>query len=206
MNWHITTGPEWTCRFRQKNIEFDANWVLKQIKLITQVIKEKKSNIYDSVYKIIGQLFNLWQVEYKWRNKTLIRILDLSSLLKISGIDVTTHSPLIYTDKKKLTTADKKWSKKEATSPAYEARTAMFFKSISDYNRFGFLIEDLKQDILKGKNNHPRNVTSTYDMIKRFGLSAPRHHHTECTRDRGNMNNNGGCGGWECTFKLHTET
>ena len=55
----------------------------------------------------------------------------------------------------------------ESTSSDSEALTAMFL-SISDNNRFGSPIADLKQDILKGNDNQPRTVTREYDMITRF--------------------------------------
>ena len=45
--------------FEKKDIELDAKWSLKQIKLMMQGIKEEKqSNTYDSMYKLIRQLFN----------------------------------------------------------------------------------------------------------------------------------------------------
>ena len=41
-------------------------------------------------------------------------------------------------------------AKKDAASSSYEALKAMVFLSNPDYNRFGSLIVDLRQDVLKG--------------------------------------------------------
>ena len=85
------------------------------------------------------------------------RFLDLSSSLKLSGIDVTAHIDLTDTEKKKLMTAypykNKKLAKKEATSSASKGSNCNDFLSRSYYNRFSLLIKDLNQDILKGNNN-----------------------------------------------------
>ena len=72
-------------------------------------------------------------------------------------------------------------AKKEASSSSSEALTSMVFLSSSDYNRFGYLIVDLRQYMLKGNNNYPRNVTSAYDMLTSFELASPRRHCTERT-------------------------
>ena len=113
--------------------------------------------------------------------KFLKRFLDLSSSLNISGIDVTTHSHLTDMKCKKLVKADPNKStalaKNEAASSSSEALTSIFLSS-SDYNRFGSLIVDLMQDMLKGKNNHPRTITGAYDMLTRFELASSRGHHT----------------------------
>ena len=91
------------------------------------------------------------------------RVLDLRSSLRLSGINVTTHSHLKDMEYKKMIESDPKNSteskKKEAASSSSEALTAMIFLSSSYYNRFGFLIAYLRQEILKVKNNYPRTVT-----------------------------------------------
>ena len=79
--------------------------------------------------------------------------LDLISLLKLSGINVTTHSQLKDMEWKNIIKADQNnntaLEKKEATSSSSEALTVMVFLSSSDYNRFRSIIPDLKQDIQK---------------------------------------------------------
>ena len=59
------------------------------------------------------------------------RFLDLSSPLKLSGIDVTTHSHLIDMECKNMIKADPKKStalaNKKAASSSSEALTSMFF-------------------------------------------------------------------------------
>ena len=117
---------------KKKDIELDAKWLLKQIRLMMQGIKEEKhSNPYDSMYKLIRQLFNYWQAEDESCNKFLKRFLNLSLSLKISGIDVTTNRHLIDTDNKNMTTADPNkntiLANKEATSSASEDLAAMVF-------------------------------------------------------------------------------
>ena len=111
------------------------------------------------------------------------RFLDLSSSLNILGINVTNHSHLTYMECKKLIKADPKKitasANKEAASSSSESPTAIVFLSISDYNRSGSLIVDIRQDMLKGNNNYPRNVTSAYDMLTRFDLDSPRCHHNK---------------------------
>ena len=133
---------------------------------------KRHSNPYDSVYKLIRQFFNFCQAEDESCDKFLKLFLDLSSSLKLSGIDVTTHSHLTYMECKKLIKADpnksKTLAKKEADSSSSEALTSMDFLSSSDYNRFGSLITDLRQDVLKRNNNYPKTVTSAYDMLTCF--------------------------------------
>ena len=85
-----------------------------------------------------------------------------------------------------------------------EALTAMSFLSSSYYNIFGSLIIDLRQDMIKGNNNYPRNVTSAYDMLTRFELESPRLHHTKRMGNKGNRENHRGCGGRSHTFVQHT--
>ena len=107
---------------------------------------------------------------------------------------------IIKVDPNKITAL----AKKEASLSYYEALTAMIFLSSSYYNKFVFLITDLRQDVLKGNNNYPRNLTSAYDMITRFELADPRHHRIERTGDKGNRENHEGRGGRDHTFAHHT--
>ena len=64
-------------------------------------------------------------------------------------------------------------------------------------------MEDLKQGIIKGINNCPRNVASSYDMLTHFELEARRHQKNRRTGDRGNRNNYGGHGGQDHMFIKH---
>ena len=81
----------------------------------TQGIKEEgHSNSYDSVYKLIRQLFNFCQAEDESSEKLLKRFLYLSSPLNISGIGVKTHSHQIDMECKKLIKADPNKSKASA--------------------------------------------------------------------------------------------
>ena len=58
--WIITEGPAWTWRFDDKDISFDNKWLLQQIKVTSQGIKEEKHlNPYDSVYELIRQILIL---------------------------------------------------------------------------------------------------------------------------------------------------
>ena len=95
-------------------------------------------------------------------------------------------------------------SKKEAALSSSEDLKSMVFLSISDYNRHGPLIEDLRQDMLNGNKNYPRNFTIAYDMITSFELASPICHHTERTREKGNRENRGGRGGRDHAFVQHT--
>ena len=99
-------------------------------------------------------------------------LLDLSLSLKLSGIDVINHSHLTDMEYKNVVKSDPNNSttlaKKEAASLSYEALRSMIFLSSSYYNRFIYLIADLRKYMLKGNNNYPNTVTSTYDMLTRF--------------------------------------
>ena len=121
---------------------------------------------------------------------------------------MTTHSHLTDMEYKKLVKLDPKKSttlaKKEAASLSFKDLPSIVFLSSSDYNIFGSLIADLRQEILKVSNNYPRNVTSAYDMLTHFELESPRRHHTERTGDKRNRENHGGCGGRDHTFVQHT--
>ena len=77
-----------------------------------------------------------------------------------------------------------------------------FFFS-SDDNIFGYLIADLRQNMVKVNNNYQRNVTRAYDMLTNFVFASPRHHHTKRTRDKGNTKDRGGHGGRDHTFVQH---
>ena len=102
--WQGLRGHEY---FEDKNISFDVNWLLNQIKLTTQGIKEERhSNTYDSVYKLIRQFLNFRQAEDESCDTFLKRFLDLISSLKLSGIDVTTHSHLTDIEYKNLVKAE----------------------------------------------------------------------------------------------------
>ena len=93
--------------FEENDTRFDAKWLLKQIKMKTQGIKkEKNSNTYDSIYKLIRQFFSFCQAKDKSCNKFPKRFLDRISSLNISGIGVTTHSHMTDMECKKLTKAD----------------------------------------------------------------------------------------------------
>ena len=94
-------------------------------------------------------------------------------------------------------------AKKKSASSSSEDLTAIFL-STSDYNRFGSLIADPRQDMLKGNSNYPRTVTSAYDMLMRFELESTRLHHTERMGDKGNRENSWGRGGRDHTFVQHT--
>ena len=121
---------------------------------------------------------------------------------------MTTHSHLADMECKNLIKADPNNStasaKKEAASSYYEAVTSMAFFFSSYYNRFGSLIADLRQDMLKGNNNYQRTVTSAYDMLTHFELAYTRRHHNERTGDKGNRKNHGGRGGRDHTCVQHT--
>ena len=134
------------------------------------------------------------------------RFLDLNSSLKISGINVNTHSHLKDMECKKLITAEPNnnisLAKEEADSSSSEALTEMVFLSSSYYNRFGSLIAFLRQNMMKGNKNYPRTVTIAYDMITHFELVSPRRHQIESTVDKGNRENCGGRGGRDHKFVL----
>ena len=177
--------------FEDKYISFDAKWLLHQIKLKTQGIKEQRhSHLYEYVYKLIRKFLNVRQAEDESCVKFLKRFLDLSSPLKLSGTNMTTHINLIDMKYKNLVKADPNKStalaKKDSTSSSSEAQTSMGFLSSSDYNRLISLITDLRQDMLKRNNSYPRNVTSAYYIPKRFQLAYPRRHHTKRTGDKWN--------------------
>ena len=98
--------------------------------MTTQGIKEERhSDLYDSVYKLIIN-FQFFQAKDESCENFLECYLDLSSPLKLLGIDVTTHSPLTYMECKKLIKADPNKStaseKKEAASSSYEALAEFF--------------------------------------------------------------------------------
>ena len=57
--------------------------------------------------------------------------------------------------------------------------------------------------MLNGNNKYTVAVTSTYDILTCFELSAPRNHCTGCTGDRGNRNYCGGNGWRDHTFIQH---
>ena len=94
---------------------------------------------------------------------------------------------------KKLIKADPKNStasaNKEAASSSSESPTAIVFLSISDYNRSGSLIVDIRQDMLEVNNNYPRTITSAYDTLTHFELASPRPHDTDRMGDEGNREN-----------------
>ena len=100
------------------------------------------------------------------------RFLDLNLSLKISGINVNTHSHLKDMECKKLITAEPNnnisLAKEEADSSSSEALTEMVFLSSSYYNRFGSIIVDLRQDNIKGNKNYPRTEISAYDILAHF--------------------------------------
>ena len=79
----------------------------KKIKLTAQGIKEEKhSNSYNSVYKLISNCSNFRKEEDESWDKFLNCFLDPSSSLKISGIDLTTHSHLICMENENLMSED----------------------------------------------------------------------------------------------------
>ena len=123
--------------FEENDIRFNANWLLNQIKVKNQGIKEERhSNPYASVHKWIKYFFNFRQAEDESWDKFLKCFLDLSSLLDISCIDVTNHSHLTDMECKELIKSEpnksKILAKKEAASSYYEALTEMVFLSTPD--------------------------------------------------------------------------
>ena len=93
--------------FEDKDISFYSKWLLHQIKLTTQGIKEERySNPYNSLYKLIRQFFHFHQAEDELFDKFLKSFLDLRSSLHLSGVDVTTQSRLTDIECKNLIKAD----------------------------------------------------------------------------------------------------
>ena len=121
---------------------------------------------------------------------------------------MTTHSHLTDMESKNMIKSDPNkttgLAKKDTASSSSKALTAMVFLSNSDYNIFGYLIADLRQDMLKGNINYPRTVTNAYNMLPRFELAPPRLHHTNCMGDKENRENHGGRGGRDNTLSQHT--
>ena len=114
--------------FEDKYIKFYAKWTLNQIKLTTQGIKEERNlNPYESVYKLIRQFLNFCQAEDESCDKFLKCFQDLSSSLKLSGIETKNHSHLQDIEYKKLVKSYPKMSttlaKKEAALSSSEALT-----------------------------------------------------------------------------------
>ena len=122
-------------------------------------------------------------------------------MLKLPGINATTHSNLKDIEFKKLikvyTIKNLTLKNKESASSSSEALTAMVFLSSSDYDRFVSIIAYLRQDMPKGNYNYLSIATNTYAMIKRFEFAPPRHHCIRRTGDKGNRENCGGHGGRE---------
>ena len=176
--------------------------------MTTQGIKdENHSNPYDSVYKLIRQFLNFRQAEDESRDKFLKRSLELSSLIKLSGIYATNQITMKDIECKKLIKSDPRnnvtLENKEAALSSSEALTEMVLLSSSDYNRFGPLISDLRQDMPRGKINYPRTFTNEYCMLTLFDLADPRHHHIGRTGDKGNGKNHGGRGRRDHTLVQH---
>ena len=117
-------------------------------------------------------MFNFGQAEDESCDKLMKHFLDLSLYLKLSGIDVINHSHLTDMEYKNLVKLDPNNSttlaKKEAASSSSEALRSMIVLSSSYYNRFRYIIEDLRKYMLKVNNNNPNNVSSAYDMLTRF--------------------------------------
>ena len=128
-------------------------------------------------------------------------------MIKLPGINVTTHSHLKDMEYKKLIKLDTHknatLAKREAALSSSEALTEIVFISSSNYNRIGSLIIDLRQEMLKGKNYYLRTFTNAYDLITSFELAFPRHHRIKHTGDKGNRGNHGGRGVSDHEFVQH---
>ena len=129
-------------------------------------------------------------------------------MLKFPGINATTHIHLKDMEYKKLIKLDTNKNatlvKKEAALSSSEALTEIVFLSSSNYNRLGYLIVDLRQDMMKGKKYYLSTFTNAYDLLTRFELAFPRHHRIKHTGDKGNRGNHGGRSVSDHEFVQHT--
>ena len=117
--------------FEDKDMRFDSKWLLNKNNVTNQGIKEERhSNPYDSGSKWIRLFFNFHQAKYESCDKLMKIFQCISSSLKLSGINMTTHSHLTYMEYRNLIKSDSNKStaltKKEAASSSSEALTAIF--------------------------------------------------------------------------------
>ena len=177
--------------------DFDAKWLLEQVKLAAFGIGKRTSNACKTTYKTGMQCYTFRQAEDEPCEAFLKRFLDFVSNMELAGVDVIHHPYLEELEertrlKKENPAKTEEAATREAMTNVAEAYRAVTFLMAADSKRFLPLWADLRQeDMLKGQDNFPKMVTRAYNIIRRCETTiTSRNRSTESGRGAGGR----GCG------------
>jgi len=115
--------------FKDKDNNFDAKWLLEQVKLAASGIEQRTFNACKTTYKMGRQFYTFRQAEDEPFEAFLKRFLDFVSNIELAGIDVIHHPYLEELERANLT-KENPIEIEEATATEAKTNTAEVFRAV----------------------------------------------------------------------------